>query len=136
MIRSVRLSARRRAARRADAVQAAETKAAMDRLILRDLLAIERTRLANERTILAYARTGFACLAGALTLVQLFETSGARASAAALAVAGVALFALGVRRYRIVGQLVRGYALRGDPPEQPAPSGTAAPRGTAAPAVA
>lgn len=121
MIRATRLRARRRAHRRArlraEAAYRAETEAAMDRLILRDLLAIERTKLANERTVLSYVRTGFACLAGTLTLVHLFDTPAALWSAAALALGGVALFALGALRYRQAARLVRSYALRGDPPD-------------------
>ena len=128
MIRAARLRARRRAghlaaARRAEAAHLADVEAAMDRLILRDLLAIERTKLANERTVLSYVRTGFACLAGALTLFQLFATPASRWSALALAVAGLALFVLGARRYRLAGRLVQGYARRGNPPDPAAPPG-------------
>lgn len=43
-------------------------------LILRDLLAIDRTKLANERTLLAYLRTSFAFAAGAVTLLKLFDS--------------------------------------------------------------
>lgn len=39
-------------------------------LILRDWLAIERTKLANERTFLAYFRTAFVFLATGLTLLK------------------------------------------------------------------
>lgn len=44
-------------------------------LILRDLLAIDRTKLANERTLLSYLRTSFAFAAGAITLIKLFDSS-------------------------------------------------------------
>ncbi|MGR3809151.1 DUF202 domain-containing protein [Jiulongibacter sp. NS-SX5] len=40
-------------------------------LILRDWLAIERTKLANERTFLAYFRTAFVFLATGLTFLKL-----------------------------------------------------------------
>lgn len=39
-------------------------------LILRDWLAIERTKLANERTFLAYFRTAFVFLATGLTFLK------------------------------------------------------------------
>lgn len=40
-------------------------------LILRDWLAIERTKLANERTFLAYFRTAFVFLATGMTFLKL-----------------------------------------------------------------
>jgi putative membrane protein len=36
-----------------------------------DRLAIERTKLANERTFLAYFRTAFALMAGGVTIIRL-----------------------------------------------------------------
>ena len=42
-------------------------------LILRDVLAIDRTRLANERTLLAWLRTGLMLLVSGGTLIKLFE---------------------------------------------------------------
>jgi putative membrane protein len=44
-----------------------------DTLILRDVLAIDRTRLANERTLLAWLRTGLMLLVSGVTLIKLFE---------------------------------------------------------------
>ena len=44
-----------------------------DTLILRDALAIDRTRLANERTLLAWLRTGLMLLVSGVTLIKLFE---------------------------------------------------------------
>ncbi|WKN32654.1 DUF202 domain-containing protein [Porifericola rhodea] len=40
-------------------------------LILRDLLAVERTKLANERTFLAYFRTAVALFGAGLGIVEL-----------------------------------------------------------------
>ncbi len=42
-----------------------------DKLILRDHLALERTRLANERTFMAYIRSALYLLIGGLALFQL-----------------------------------------------------------------
>ena len=42
-------------------------------LILRDQLAIDRTRLANERTLLAWWRTALMMLVSGITLLKLFE---------------------------------------------------------------
>lgn len=44
-----------------------------EELILRDYLAIERTRLANETALLAYFRTGLFLLSIGLTFIQLKE---------------------------------------------------------------
>ena len=40
-------------------------------MILRDHMALERTRLANERTVLAYTRSSCYLVIGGLALVQL-----------------------------------------------------------------
>lgn len=47
-----------------------------EEIILRDYLALERTRLANERTLLSYIRSSIYLLLGAVTFIQLegFET--------------------------------------------------------------
>ncbi|RUT79160.1 DUF202 domain-containing protein [Ancylomarina longa] len=44
------------------------------KLILRDYLAIDRSKLANERTLLAYARTGLMFFVSGISLVKLFST--------------------------------------------------------------
>jgi putative membrane protein len=44
-----------------------------DQLILRDELAIDRTRLANERTMLAWMRTALMMLVSGITMMKLFE---------------------------------------------------------------
>ena len=44
-----------------------------EQLILRDHLAIDRTRLANERTLLAWLRTALMMLVSGITLLKLFE---------------------------------------------------------------
>lgn len=45
-------------------------------IILRDYLALERTRLANERTLLSYLRSSLYLLVGGIAILQLqgFET--------------------------------------------------------------
>jgi putative membrane protein len=37
-----------------------------------DILALDRTRLANERTLLAYARSAFALLVAGISLIKVF----------------------------------------------------------------
>jgi putative membrane protein len=42
-----------------------------ERIILRDYLALERTRLANERTLFAYLRTSLYLILGGIAFLQL-----------------------------------------------------------------
>jgi putative membrane protein len=45
---------------------------ASNELILADHLALDRTRLANERTLLAYIRTAFMLVVAGVTALKLF----------------------------------------------------------------
>ena len=45
------------------------------KVILRDYLAIERTRLANERTLLSYIRSALYLLVGSIAFYQLIDFS-------------------------------------------------------------
>lgn len=56
-----------------DTFQTAPYAGQRAQLILRDVLAIDRTRLANERTLLAWLRTALMMLVSGITLVKLFE---------------------------------------------------------------
>ncbi len=47
-------------------------------IILRDFLALERTRLANERTLLAYLRTSLYMVLGGIAFLQLSEFDNIR----------------------------------------------------------
>ncbi len=100
---------------------------ALRRLILRDYLAIERTRLANERTALSYLRTTLAMTAGALTLLHLVHTPAAQVTAWSLLVFGTALIGFGVFRFVVVRRRVAGYARLHQPRPgvRPAPAETA-----------
>jgi putative membrane protein len=44
-----------------------------EKIILRDYLALERTRLANERTLFSYVRTSLYLLLGGIAFLQLHE---------------------------------------------------------------
>ncbi len=71
--------------------------------------ATRRTHLANERTYLAWWRTGIACMAGSLGVPAL--TSGSRGLAAVAGVIfgllGIACFIYGWIRFREVDEAVR-----------------------------
>jgi putative membrane protein len=42
-----------------------------DEIILRDYLALERTKLANERTLLSYIRSSLYLMLGGIAIIQL-----------------------------------------------------------------
>ena len=71
-----------------------------EEMILRDRLAIDRTHLANERTLLAYVRTAFMLLiAGATAIKALPADRAAVISGWLLAGAGLIVGLFGVRRF-------------------------------------
>jgi putative membrane protein len=84
-----------------------------EKLILRDLLAIDRTILANERTVLAYFRTMLALLAAGASLIHFFDAWWALPGGLTLLVLGPVLFGIGLWRYRRVN---RDLALVRQPP--------------------
>jgi len=94
---------------------------ALRRLILRDVLAVERTRLANERTLLAYLRTAFALLAGAATLLHFFDDPAARAAGWALLPLALLAGAAGTLRFAAVRHRILHYADASLPQEAPPP---------------
>lgn len=49
-----------------------------DEIILRDYLALERTNLANQRTLLAYTRTSLYMLLGGIAFLQLSDFENIR----------------------------------------------------------
>lgn len=72
-----------------------------DQLILRDVLAIDRTRLANERTLLAWLRTALMLLVSGVTLIKLFDGVLAMQVLGVLLVPGSLITAAaGLLRYR------------------------------------
>ena len=70
-------------------------------LILRDVLAIDRTRLANERTLLAWVRTAVMLLVSGMTLMKLFEGIWPLEALGILLIP-VALAAVGIGLWRYV----------------------------------
>jgi putative membrane protein len=68
-------------------------------LVLREYLAIERTRLANETTLLAYIRTGLYFLVAGSTLGQVIESEFWNIVGTPLIVIGLMIMLLGVVRY-------------------------------------
>ncbi len=83
---------------------------------MRDMLALERTRLANERTFLAYVRTALSMIAGAAVLFQFFaEIRAYYAAAWVLAVLGIVVLLVGLYRFHKVRRQLNSREIR--PPD-------------------
>jgi len=77
-------------------------------LILRDVLALSRTRLANERTLLAWLRTALMLLVSGITLIKLFEgVKPLEILGAILIPVSMLVAALGARGYIKTCRLIR-----------------------------
>lgn len=71
-----------------------------EELILRDHLAIDRTILSNESTLLAYIRTALAIIAAGATLFHFFSEQWIKIIGAILIPIGIILLAVGYIRYK------------------------------------
>ncbi|MEL0454760.1 DUF202 domain-containing protein [Flavobacteriaceae bacterium SZ-1-7] len=68
-------------------------------VILRDYLAIERTRLANERTLLSYIRSSLYLLLGSIALFQIKTYPDFQYLAVTALVFSIIFFSIGVYRF-------------------------------------
>ncbi len=66
---------------------------------LNDILAMERTSMANERTFLAYIRTSLTLIVPGLTGVELASSPGLKVVAALFVPVGIIVFFIGVARF-------------------------------------
>lgn len=71
-------------------------------VILRDYLAIERTRLANERTLLSYIRSSLYLLLGGIAFFQLKEFPNFQYLAILSIVFSIIFFVIGVYRFTLL----------------------------------
>ena len=71
-----------------------------DDIILRDYLALERTKLANERTLLAYIRSSLYLLIGGIALIQLEKFESIQLLGYISLLLTVCFIIIGVYRYR------------------------------------
>jgi putative membrane protein len=69
-------------------------------LILRDVLAADRTVLANERTFLAYMRTALTLFVSGVTLVKFIDNTYLEILGWLFIPVGIFTFFYGLRRYR------------------------------------
>ena len=72
------------------------------KVILRDYLAIERTRLANERTLLSYIRSSLYLLLGSIAFYQLKEFSNFEYLALTALIFCAIFFIIGVYRFMLL----------------------------------
>lgn len=72
------------------------------KVILRDYLAIERTRLANERTLLSYIRSSLYLLLGGIAFFQLKEFPNFKYLAVLSLVFSGIFFFIGVYRFTLL----------------------------------
>ena len=68
-------------------------------LVLREYLAIERTRLANETTLLAYIRTGLYFLVAGSSLGHLVDSQFWNIAGPPVVIVGLTIMLFGVIRY-------------------------------------
>jgi putative membrane protein len=73
-----------------------------EKVILRDYLAIERTRLANERTLLSYVRSSLYLLLGSIALYQLKEFQNFEYLALTALIFCILFFIIGVYRFTLL----------------------------------
>lgn len=73
-----------------------------EKIILRDYLAIERTRLANERTLLSYVRSSLYLLLGSIGFFQLKDFPNFKYLALVSLIFCVIFFIIGVFRFRLL----------------------------------
>ena len=78
-----------------------------EELILRDELAIERTKPAEERTYLAYLRTGMTVAMGGVFFIGYFREGLFSYIGYAAALLGVAFFAYGFYKHQRTTGLIR-----------------------------
>ena len=88
---------------------------AREEIILRDYLALERTKLANERTLLAYTRTSLYMLLGGIAFLQLEDFRSIKWVGNLALGLSIVLIIVGLYRYfQIKGRLSRYYKKSGD----------------------
>ncbi len=79
----------------------------MEEPIVRDLMPIERTILANERAFLAFWRTALTLFIAGLTFLQFFENKVVQMVGWVFMPTSVAVFIQGVRVYRKMYQVIK-----------------------------
>ena len=80
-----------------------------EQIILRDYLALERTRLANERTLLSYIRTSLYMLLGGIAFLQMTDFEEIRWLGYVSLGISVTSLVVGITRYLVINVRLRKY---------------------------
>lgn len=89
-----------------------------EEIILRDYLALERTKLANERTLFAYIRTSLYLILAGITMIQLRELGSLQWIGIVSLIISLLILFFGLWRYvKLNHQLKSYYSNYNLPPE-------------------
>lgn len=83
-------------------------------LILRDYLALERTKLANVRTLFAYIRTSLYLLTAGIGILQIKSISNLDGLAWVCILSGILLFFLGIAQFWKMRKHLKEYEKSGE----------------------
>jgi len=101
----------------------------IDENLIREHLALERTKLANERTLLSYTQASLYFLLGGLTLLQLQQYEELRYIGYLAVVFSVLFITVGIWRFIVLKNkmvnLLRGEVKTDEEASPPAPEGDA-----------
>ncbi len=80
-----------------------------EEIILRDYLALERTRLANERTLFSYIRTALYLILGGLAFMQMHEFKTIKWLAPVCFVLSVVILITGIIKYLLMRKMLKKF---------------------------
>ncbi|HPE43616.1 MAG TPA: DUF202 domain-containing protein [Bacteroidales bacterium] len=78
-------------------------------IIMRDFLALERTRLANERTLMAYVRTALYLLLGGIAFLQMQDFEHIRWFGLVIIILSFLMALFGVIRFFVIKNRLHQY---------------------------
>lgn len=76
-----------------------EIKSEYNDMILRDHLALDRTIMANERTLLAWIRTAISIIVAGVGFIKIFDEGTLQLLGVVLIFIGMITFSFGIKRY-------------------------------------
>jgi putative membrane protein len=77
-----------------------------EELVVRDLLAVDRTELANERTLLSWVRTALALLLSGASCIHFLDSRVSTLGGVALIVIGFGAIAVGIARWARLQRMI------------------------------
>jgi putative membrane protein len=88
-----------------------------DQIILRDYLALERTKLANERTLLAYSRTSLYMILGGIAFLQMEDFINIIWVGYVALGLSIVFIIIGVYRYLLIKYRLDNYYINDNQPD-------------------